>query len=249
MSMGTFPDRETVLKQLDNPIWHALSTAHASFAEGDGVAKRYPVDISPMAATNDQSPASYEALASLPGPQQVAALFLSEPAVFSVAWTVVNELDIFQMVWSPTAVAPGEHAIEELAAPNVEEMLALTELTKPGPFRKRTHELGSYRGIRQDGELVAMAGERLRMPGLTEISAVCTHPKGRGRGYASSLISSLIRSITERGEIPFLHLAEDNLVALRVYEALGFKKRRSLHIAVIKREPEGTNTERTLGVT
>ena len=115
-------------------------------------------------------------------------------------------------------------------------MLALVELTKPGPFSKRTPELGSYLGIHEDGKLVAMAGERLKPYGYTEISAVCTHPDYRGRGYASSLVTVLIERIAGRNEIPFLHVRKENVDAIRVYEKLGFKTRRKINIVVVKNE-------------
>src|SRR5260370_36302360 len=115
-------------------------------------------------------------------------------------------------------------------------MLALTELTRPGPFSKRTPELGSYLGIYEPGQLVAMAGERIRFPGYAEISAVCTHPDHRGRGYASSLVSALIQRITRRDETPFLHVRRENVEAIRVYEKLGFNTRRNLNFRIVKRE-------------
>lgn len=138
------------------------------------------------------------------------------------------------------AVDVEEHPWEDLHSSNTDEMLALVELTKPGPFGNRTPEMGRYLGIRQNGQLAAMAGERLRLPGYTEISAVCTHPNHRGRGYASSLVSVLIREVRERNEIPFLHVAVENLGAIRVYETLGFKTRRAMHLAVVKRDPDAS---------
>jgi len=129
-----------------------------------------------------------------------------------------------------------KHTLEDLDISQVDEMLALVEVTKPGPFFRRTPELGSYLGIREKGQLVAMAGERLRPLGHTEISAVCTHPEYRGRGYASSLVSTLIQKITKRGEIPFLHVRTENVGAIRVYEKLGFKTRRMINIIIVKRD-------------
>ena len=123
----------------------------------------------------------------------------------------------------------------DLNISHVDEMLALVELTKPGPFFRRTPELGTYLGIREAGQLVAMAGERLRPLGHTEISAVCTHPEYRGRGYASSLVSALVQKIIGRGETPFLHVRTENAEAIRVYEKLGFKTRRVITIAVVKK--------------
>src|SRR5690349_11644905 len=207
---------------LDNPVWSALSTTHASFAEGDSLAKRYPVDVAPFAATRDQSPESYRSLARLLGPEGTAAIPLATMPVLPAGWSVVRRIDSAQMVWTRKTPQPVERSFEELNISEVDEMLALVELTKPGPFSKRTPELGSYLGIHEDGKLVAMAGERLKPYGYTEISAVCTHPDYRGRGYASSLVSVLIERIARRNEIPFLHVRRENVDAIRVYEKLGF---------------------------
>jgi ribosomal protein S18 acetylase RimI-like enzyme len=111
-------------------------------------------------------------------------------------------------------------------------------LTKPGPFAQRTIVLGSYVGIRSGDQLVAMAGERMRFDGFTEISAVCTHPDHRGRGHAVLLVSALMRSILARGETPFLHIFSDNTSAAALYRKLGFTYRRSLTVTVLKRLDE-----------
>jgi predicted GNAT family acetyltransferase len=117
-------------------------------------------------------------------------------------------------------------------------MLALTKLTKPGPFGARTHEMGDYFGIRSAGILAAMAGERLRLPGYTEISAVCTHPDHLGCGYASGLMEMFMERICSRGELPFLHVRSENARAIQVYERLGFRKRTSLHYVVLRHQKE-----------
>lgn len=219
---------------LDNPIWHALSTAHMRFAEGDDRAKRYPPDVTPLAAIRDQSPASYDSLARLLPQGGMAGLFLSSPALLPAGWTVVHDGRLHQMILN-NPVRVEESSYEDLSSSNIQEMLALTELTNPGPFGKRTAEMGSYIGIRHSGQLIAMAGERLHLSGYTEISAVCTHPGHRGRGYASSLVSTLVRSIIAGNEIPFLHVASDNKSAASVYEKLGFRTRRILHLAIVKK--------------
>jgi len=224
------------LSVLDNPVWSALSTTHASFAEGGELAKRYPSDVAPFAATRDQSPESYRSLARLLGPGGTAALPLSIMPDVPVGWTIVRRIDSAQMVWNSSVPPPVKHSLEDLDISQVDEMLALVELTKPGPFFRRTPELGSYLGIHDSGQLVAMAGERLRPFGHTEISAVCTHPKYRDHGYASSLVSALIQKIMKRNEIPFLHVRTENDGAIRVYEKLGFKTRRVINIAIVKRE-------------
>jgi len=122
-----------------------------------------------------------------------------------------------------------------LGESDVPEMLALTRLTKPGPFGKRTHEMGEYWGIRQNGELIAMAGERLRLPSYTEISAVCTHPDHLGHGHATALISMLIQRIRSRGEQPFLHVRPENTRALQLYERLGFEQRVLMRHVILER--------------
>ena len=221
---------------LDNPVWSALSTTHASFAEGDELAKRYPVAVAPFAATRDQSTDSYDSLARLLGPGVTTALPLAAMPDLPAGWTTVRKVDSVQMIWNGSVRPPMKHTLEDLDISQVDEMLALVELTKPGPFFRRTPELGSYLGIREKGQLVAMAGERLRPLGHTEISAVCTHPEYRGRGYASSLVSTLIQKITKRGEIPFLHVRTENVGAIRVYEKLGFKTRRMINIIIVKRD-------------
>src|SRR5260370_42529297 len=147
---------------LDNPVWSALSTTLASFAEGDSLAKRYPVDVAPFGATRDQSPESYRSLARLLGPEGTAAIPLATMPVLPEDWTVVRKVDSAQMVWNTQTPPPVEHSFEELRPSHVDEMLALVELTKPGTFFKRTPELVSYTGTREAAQLVSMAGERLK---------------------------------------------------------------------------------------
>ena len=121
---------------------------------------------------------------------------------------------------------------------DVPEMQALAQLTKPGPFGARTHEMGDYLGIRSAGILAAMAGERLRLPGYTEISAVCTHPHHLGHGYASALMGELMNRIRNRRELPFLHVRPENTRAIQLYERLGFKQRASFYYAVLRLQAE-----------
>jgi predicted GNAT family acetyltransferase len=231
-------DVQTSWNVLDNPAWSALSTTQASFAEGDNFAKRYPSDVVPFAALSEQSTASLDSLARLLGPGGVAGVILEALPDGSRGWSVIRTLRCAQMIWPNGAEASEESSIrkiEELGKSHVDEMLALVRLTKPGPFEKRTCELGSYLGIREAGQLVAMAGERFRPLGYTEISAVCTHPEYQGHGYASALISALVSKIIARREIPFLHVIEDNVSAIRLYLKLGFETRRFVNIAVLKR--------------
>jgi predicted GNAT family acetyltransferase len=136
----------------------------------------------------------------------------------------------------PTPGSSARPEIVELSATDSPEMRELTALTKPGPFGPRTHELGYYVGIRDGGKLVAMAGERMKVPGYTEVSAVCTHPDHLGKGYAATLMTEIMRSIRARGEKPFLHVRGDNSRAIAIYERLGFQKRWEGHYAVLRRK-------------
>jgi len=210
---------------LDRCIWNALSSSHASFAEGDERAKRYPPAVTALAALRDLSEESFTSLARVMAPGELAILFLDQIPQLPAEFRVVREVPLAQMVWSRSSHTQHRNGIEQLTLADIHEMLALTELTKPGPFGKRTPELGTYLGIRERGRLAAMAGERLRLPGFTEVSAVCTHPEFQGRGFARALISAVVQRIVERGETPFLHVARENVRAIRVYEDLGFKTR------------------------
>jgi predicted GNAT family acetyltransferase len=218
---------------LDNPIWYALSTAQRSLAQGKGLAKRFPPDIAPFGGLIDQSPAAYQALEEiLPG--AVTALALNTEPILPTHWEMVERGEMYQMICEAPAHLNERHIFRELTRADVPAMLTLTKLTQPGPFRPRTIELGTYLGVYDAGSLVAMAGERLHVTGFTEISAVCTHPQYRGRGYGNALMSALISGITKRGETPFLHVRTENVAARRLYEKLGFTVRAQLHLAVIK---------------
>jgi predicted GNAT family acetyltransferase len=134
----------------------------------------------------------------------------------------------------PAPPNPGAEVLA-LGAPDSAEMIALTALTKPGPFGSRTHELGTYLGIRSEENLVAMAGERLKVPGYTEVSAVCTHPDHQGKGYAGILMTEVMKRIRDRGETPFLHVRGDNVRAVEIYKKLGFHQRKHGHFAVLRK--------------
>src|SRR5271165_2772999 len=124
----------------------------------------------------------------------------------------------------------------ELGSADSRKMIELTGMTKPGPFGSRTHELGTYLGIRSEGKLVAMAGERMKVPGHTEVSAVCTHPGHTGHGYAAALMTRVMQGILDRGEKPFLHSRGDNTRAIELYKRLGFRERKSGYFVVLRRE-------------
>ena len=130
-----------------------------------------------------------------------------------------------------------DDGVELLGDADAAEMLALATLTEPGPFLPRTHTMGRFIGIRIEGRLAAMAGERMRFPGHVEVSGVCTHPDFRGRGLARRLSAAVTADIQQRGEQAFLHAWTSNTAAIALYESLGFVTRTTLNIAVLKRQP------------
>jgi ribosomal protein S18 acetylase RimI-like enzyme len=222
------------LTLLDNPIWHSLATCHARFAIGRGLARRFDPQIGPLAGIREQSPEAYCALDELLLPNEFAVLFLDSAPMAPPGWRVQMHLSVDQMVCEGPPSAPeGSFPMQALGSSDVQEMLELTALTEPGPFRARTVELGGFLGIRHADRLAAMAGERLALPGFIEVSAVCTHPDFRGKGYSAALVTAVARSIQERGETPILHVLPTNAAAIRVYQAVGFTLRRRLHLAVV----------------
>ncbi|WP_329066756.1 GNAT family N-acetyltransferase [Amycolatopsis sp. NBC_01480] len=214
---------------LDNATHSALTGPHARFAERRGNALRYPADISPlMALPDDPETKDWTDLAALAG----ARLSLTGPVLEPPdGWTVEARIPLLQFVDDGIAAASDEEAVR-LGEADVPEILELVELTKPGPFLKRTIEMGTYLGIRRDGRLVAMAGERLHAPGWTEISAVCSDPAYRGHGLGTRLLLAVAAGIRDRGETPFLHVLESNVDAVRLYERLGFRLRLRTNIVI-----------------
>jgi ribosomal protein S18 acetylase RimI-like enzyme len=225
---------------LDNVIWQALTTRQAQFAQSFENAKRFVPEVSPLAAFKEECPEGYASLAGLLPPHDTIGIFLDHPCEPRPGWVFVAGAPLLQMVYEngsvPTNGSVANPDIEELGEKNSPEMMELTKLTKPGPFSSRTHEFGTYLGIRLNGKLVAMAGERLKVPGYTEVSAVCTHPDYTGKGYASVLMIKVMRGVHRRGEIPFLHVREDNIRAIEIYRRLGFRTRQLRHFAVLRKE-------------
>ncbi|MES9537023.1 GNAT family N-acetyltransferase [Actinomadura sp. NPDC000600] len=209
---------------LDDPVGESLRGRHAHLARRLGRAATYLPGVATFSTVStDPDPAEWADLAQLLGRGELADMF-SSPAVPPPDWEPVFVLEGRQMVWSGGGEAGT--GVVELGADSVPEMLDLVARTRPGPFWPRTRELGAYLGVRENGVLVAMAGERLRPPGWTEISTVCTAPEARGRGHAARLVRALAARVTARDERPFLHMAEANTQAIALYERLGFKTRK-----------------------
>ena len=219
---------------LDRSIWHALTTRHAAHAEGHGAARRYAPAFATFAATVDDTPASLHDLAAILPQGARAALFTLEPLDFPASLICARRAEAAQMLLDtqiqPPTLPPGARP---LTAADIPAMLALVEQTHPGPFADRTIELGRYTGIFEGDTLLAMAGERIAPPGYVELSAICTHPDARGRGWAGALTLHLAAAAQARGETPFLHVFADNAPARALYTRLGFTLRRMLHLAVL----------------
>ncbi len=224
------------MQPLDNIIWTALTTRQSHFAMGDDKVKRFAPEVAPFSGF-ENSVVDHDALAALLG-NGVTALFLNEPWQPRKGWEVLAGAPLIRMVCDNGSPEAKESTTEivKLGAENSAEMIGLTTLARPGPFTSRTHEMGDYFGIYQDGKLVALAGERMKVPGYTEVSAVCTHPDYTGRGYAAAVMMKVMQGIVARGETPFLHSRADNDRAVALYNRLGFKTQWAGHFVVLRCE-------------
>jgi ribosomal protein S18 acetylase RimI-like enzyme len=224
-----------MMHPLDRPIWSALTTRQSDLAEGGTRALRFPPAIGPFADLVDLSPQSFAELGALMSGSEISVLFtpdaLTAPDNFKILLADTGE----QMTGTPAESALSGVEIVTLGAADVPEMMALVELTKPGPFGLRTHELGTFLGIRIGGQLVAMTGERMKPGNYTEMTAVCVHPSHRGRGYAQALLGAVASQIVARDEIPILHVFTNNESAIALYRRQGMEIRRRLHVTVLQK--------------
>jgi GNAT superfamily N-acetyltransferase len=215
---------------LDNPAWSALVGPQSPIALRRGRAARFPVEVSVFAALDDDPDgAAWDDAARLPGSDAMVLVAAPPPPP---GWEIRLGVPAVQMVAVDLDVAPDPEAVP-LGVGDIDDMLDLVARTRPGPFLARTIELGSYVGVRRDGVLVAMAGERFRPPGWTEISAVCTDESVRGSGLASRLVRAVAAGIGERGDGVILHVASTNTNAIRLYRTLGFVERRPIDFALV----------------
>ncbi len=206
-----------------NPIWQALHTRHRHFALTNGAAARYPADVAPFAALAEPTPAALEQLAALLAPNDPVWLFNQNlPATPTLRY--LETLPCLRLVLPATVDPPPDPHPEilPLIAADAPAMVALTDLAFPGFFRPRTCEMGSYFGIRHQGDLIAMCGERIMLPGYAEISGLCTHPAHRGNGHAASLIWEVVRKQRRAGDISWMHVGSANQRAIDLYLRMGF---------------------------
>ncbi|MEV0678878.1 GNAT family N-acetyltransferase [Actinosynnema sp. NPDC050436] len=219
---------------LDHPAWASLTGPHAHFAEGRGQVLRYRTDVAPfLALPPEPDERVWDDVAALAGPGGLVPISGETPVPPPPGWVVDFRGAGVQLVDDGVRAVEDPEAVR-LTAADVPEMLDLVDRTKPGPFRPRTVELGTYLGIRHNGTLVAMAGERMHPPGWTEISAVCTDPAHRGRGLATRLVLAVAAGIRARDEIPMMHAAATNTHAIRLYESLGFRLRRTSEFSALR---------------
>lgn len=229
---------------LDRPVWSALTTRQAPLATGDAQrGLRYAPGYHIFAAAADASPDSLAELGRLNAEQ--AALGLGGLGLIEVetngapsplppgVGVASAALCVQMLAASLTATARPAPAYEPLGEEDAAQMLALATLTKPGPFFEHTHRLGDFIGVKQDGKLIAMAGERMKPDGFTEVSGVCTHPDHRGQGYAAALMRIVAARILERGETPFLHAYAAHEGTIGLYQSLGFEVRAQLMFTVL----------------
>ncbi|KAA2238959.1 GNAT family N-acetyltransferase [Chitinophaga agrisoli] len=217
------------LTLLDNPVWHSLQTTHRALAMGTTTAQRYPADVLSFVGCDREASNPLE---------NIQPWVNSEEPVFVVGdlpplpshWSVQARLDCAQMVCHQLHTVPPKEPAEIVRLTEEErpEMFTFINSIQPGYFLLNTPLLGSYYGIRNNGQLVAIAGERMRMTGLTEISAVCTHPDFTGKGLAQQLMIHVSNNIYAQGRVPFLHVLSTNERAIRLYEHLGFTTRREI---------------------
>lgn len=216
------------LSILDAPAWNALTSVQQTFATGAGHVKRYRRGILPFAACEPGYENEIASLTSMLEPGEIFYL-IGELPPLPAYFTVLKELPCAQMVLQKPLPDIGYHIpIQPLSADHKDEMFNLINKVQPGYYEPETYQLGNYFGIRQDGKLVAIAGERMRLEGLTEISAICTDPEYAGRKYAQQLIWGLCKYNLNQGITPFLHVIETNERAIRLYEFMGFVRRRTI---------------------
>ncbi|MER8518299.1 GNAT family N-acetyltransferase [Mesorhizobium sp. M0644] len=220
---------------LDRPIWSALQTRHRAFAEGDNLAMRYRPSIVPFAATGADDPESLRALENLVSPGESVILLQADAIALPTGLSATSTAAGVQMIAEQPLQIVSAPRVHRLTRDDAAEMLALALLTKPGPFTLEALSLGDFWGVKIEGRLAAMAGERMKQPGYTELSGVCSHPEFRGGGLGKLLSLFVANRIVARGEVPYLHAYASNAAAITLYESIGFRLRSTMNVAVVQR--------------
>lgn len=220
---------------LDRPIWTALTTRQSEFAMGEGQARRFRPEFLPFAATASNDPEALAGLGRLTEANETLVFLQADPVHPLPGFEMTLMADAVQMVAHRIPDHPSDHEIEPLGPDDAAEMLELANLTKPGPFSMKSQMLGRFWGIRRDGRIAAMAGQRMRQPGYIELSGVCTHPDHRGKGLARRLSLYVADRILESGDRPYLHAYARNEPAVRLYEDIGFALRCDMHVSMMRK--------------
>jgi hypothetical protein len=221
---------------LDNPAWNAMISANSHLALGNDRVKFFPEEVGPFAGLKNYDEQSFRELYDVSPAQHRVVIPVNLQLNIPSYWTLIDTVKALQMILNQPAPASDiSPNIVPLGIEHIAQMIALTQLTKPGPFSKRTIEFGNYKGIFNSGELIAMAGQRMQPYNYVEISAVCTHPNHTGKGYGRSLINDQSHKIIEEGNIPFLHVRANNAHAIKLYRHLGFTVRREMNIYVLQK--------------
>lgn len=226
----------TMAHLLDRPIWTSLLSRHAALAEGGRLAKRYPADMSAFAATGDETAESIAALGELARPGGTLLLVQKDAPVLPAGFAAEVRATLVQMVADGPVKFADDGRIRPLGRGDAADMLELATLTKPGPFSLRAQDFGPFWGIRENGRLIAMAGQRMGQEGFRELSGVCTHPDTQGRGLGRLMSLYGARQIQEAGDTAYLHAYATNAPAIRLYESIGFRLRETMNMAIIRRE-------------
>lgn len=231
---------------LDRPAWSALTTRQRDLALGDDLARRFAPAVGPFAAVAADDATHLSRLGELIAEHGPVVLLQRDEIPLPPGTVarlraagvqlVLERLRVPSRAQPPASRKPQPELVP-LGRDDAAEMIALAKLTEPGPFESRTPELGGFLGVRVDGRLVAMAGERMKPEGFTEVSGVCTHPDHRGRGYAAMLSAAVADRIVARGETPFLHAYESNTGAIALYERLGFVLRTRVEVLALASAP------------
>jgi ribosomal protein S18 acetylase RimI-like enzyme len=229
--------KDAIHKVLDNPIWNALTTADAGKNIGTHGLAYLDADIAPFMGLETWDERSQRNIVQYAPDGRSWFLLIADEVTFINELEVTSVMPLYQYYCPDPGKVPAvdNTGIVPLDPSHAEEMVALTALTKPGPFRHRTIEFGNYHGIFEDGKLVAMGGERLHIDGYTEVSAICTHPDYQGRGYGARIVTFLTNAIISKKEIPFLHAKMENTTAMKAYIKSGYEIRKIVQFYIFKK--------------